>query len=119
KRFVEKPDRTEAAELVSSGYLWNSGMFAFTAAAILEEMRRWEPQLVDAVEAAVEAARADEGPKVRLGDALGQAPAISLDYAVMERADRARVVTLDAGWGDVGSWQSLWEVADPTGGTVT
>lgn len=119
KRFVEKPDQVTAAEFVSSGYLWNSGMFTFTAGAILEEMRRWEPQLVEAVAAAVEAARADHGVKVSLGDSFGQAPAISLDHAVMERTDRARVVTLDAGWSDVGSWQSLWEVADPAGGTVT
>lgn len=119
KRFVEKPDQAAAVEFVASGYLWNSGMFAFTAGAILEEMRRWEPQLVDAVAAAVEEARPDGGAKVRLGDSFGQAPAISLDYAVMERTDRARVVTLDAGWSDVGSWQSLWEVLDPAGGTVT
>lgn len=120
RRFVEKPDSAAAVELVASGYLWNSGMFAFTAGAILGEMRRWEPQLVEAVAAAVETASREEGGmRVRLGDSFGDAPSISLDYAVMERTDRARVVALDAGWSDVGSWQSLWEVLDPDGGTVT
>lgn len=118
RRFVEKPDASTAAEFVASGYLWNSGMFSFTAARILEELRRWEPELVKVVEEAVAASVRDDS-LVRLGEAFGAAPGISIDHAVMERTDRARVVELDAGWSDVGSWQALWEVVAPNGGTIT
>lgn len=118
ERFVEKPDPATAVELVASGHLWNSGMFAFTAGGILAEMRRWEPRVVEAVGDSVRNARSDQGV-VRLGDAFREAPSISIDYAVMERTDHGRVVPLDAGWSDVGSWQSLWEALAPDGRTVT
>lgn len=115
ERFVEKPDRETAERYVASGFLWNSGMFVFTAGAILEELRRFEPEIIEAVEASL--GEPDDGTVLRLGEEFERAPAISLDYAVMERTDRARVVPLDAGWSDVGSWQALWEVL--TGDTDT
>lgn len=115
-RFVEKPDSSTAARFLADGYLWNSGMFAFTAGQILEELKRWEPQVVEAVTEAVTTATRLE-PRVVLGEAFQDSPSISIDHAVMERTDRARVIPLDAGWSDVGSWQALWEVLG--GGTVT
>jgi mannose-1-phosphate guanylyltransferase / mannose-6-phosphate isomerase len=116
-RFVEKPDEQTAKEYVNAGYLWNSGMFVFTAGVMLEEMRRLVPEVEAAAARAVEEARRNDG-LVRLGGSFAAAPSISLDHAVMEHTERGRAVPLDAGWSDVGSWQALWEVAAPDGGTV-
>lgn len=117
ERFVEKPDAGTAASYVAAGYLWNSGMFVFEAGVILEEMRRHEPAVVEAVEAALPDGLRDS--VLTLGESFGDAPSISLDHAVMERTDRAVVVPLDAGWTDVGSWNSVWETLASDGGTVT
>ena len=117
ERFVEKPDADTAARYVAAGYLWNSGMFVFRADVILEELRRHEPAVVEAVAAALPTDAA--GTVVELGEEFGDSPAISIDHAVMERTDRAVVVPLDAGWTDVGSWNSVWEALAPEGGTVT
>lgn len=118
-RFVEKPDRAAAERYVESGYLWNSGMFVFTAGTILEELERRVPDLVSAVTEAVGAAELADDATVRLGPAFSAAPSISIDNAVMEHTEIGKVVPLDAGWSDVGSWQSLWEVSAPDGETVT
>jgi mannose-1-phosphate guanylyltransferase / mannose-6-phosphate isomerase len=110
-RFVEKPAAATAERYLASGrHLWNSGMFVFRVRVLVEEMRRHAPEVVGAVEPAVEAA--GTGPVRTLGGSFLQSPAISVDYAVMERTDRAVVIPLDAGWSDVGSWASLWEIAD-------
>ncbi len=109
-RFVEKPNAATAAELVATKrHLWNSGMFVFTAATLLEEMRTYAPDVLDAVQAAV-AGRARDLDFTRLDAAAFTAcPNISLDYAVAERTTRAAVVPADLGWSDVGSWDALWE----------
>ncbi len=107
--FVEKPDGPTAAEYVASGrYLWNSGMFVFRADALLAEARRHVPDIVSSVTAAFPP---PDGLVGELGPAFASAPAISIDYAVMERTDRAKVVPIDVGWSDVGSWAALWEIA--------
>lgn len=116
-RFVEKPDAATAARYVESGYLWNSGMFVFSAGVILDELRRHAPAIVEAVEAALP--EVGDDTVVQLGSAFGEAPSISIDHAVMERTDRAVVVPLDAGWTDVGSWNSVWEALAVEGDTVT
>ena len=109
-RFVEKPDEETATEYLESGrFLWNSGMFVFTASTYLTELRRHEPEIFDRTASAIESARS-RGPRLDPGDEFGDSPAVSIDHAVMERTDRAVVVTLDAGWSDVGSWHSLWEL---------
>ena len=109
-RFVEKPDAAMAARLVASGdYLWNSGMFVFTAATLLAEMERHAPDVLAAVRRAVEA-RVRDLDFTRLDPAAFAAcPNISLDYAVAERTTMAAVVPADLGWSDVGSWDALWE----------
>ena len=106
--FVEKPDAETAASYLASGrYLWNSGMFVFRSDAVLAEARRHVPEVVTAVEASLGSL---QRPVTRLGPGFGEAPSISIDYAVMERTDRAKVVPLDVGWSDVGSWNALWEI---------
>ncbi len=115
-RFVEKPDAATAQTYVDSGrYLWNSGMFLFSARAYLAELERFEPAIAAACERAVAAAEVD-ADFTRLGAAFLDCPANSIDYAVMERTGRAAVVPLDADWSDVGSWSALHDVLEKDDG---
>ncbi len=106
--FVEKPDAAKAAQFVASGdYLWNSGMFLVPAQGYLDELRRLDPAMLSACEQAYAGAVRDLD-FIRLDRAAFEScRADSIDYAVMEKTDRAAVVPLAAGWGDVGSWASL------------
>jgi mannose-1-phosphate guanylyltransferase/mannose-6-phosphate isomerase len=110
--FVEKPDLPTATGYVESGdYLWNSGMFMFLASRYLEELDRFEPRMVNDCRRAMDVGEEVEGG-IRLDRTAFQAiKGNSIDYAVMERTDRAVVVPLDAGWNDVGSWPALWEIS--------
>ncbi|HEY4530193.1 MAG TPA: mannose-1-phosphate guanylyltransferase/mannose-6-phosphate isomerase [Luteimonas sp.] len=112
-RFVEKPDATTAqAYLDDGGYYWNSGMFLFRAARYLEELGRFRPDMLEAVGRSFKGAARD-GDFVRLDrDAFAASPSDSIDYAVMERTDRAMVLPVDIGWNDVGSWSALWAVSE-------
>lgn len=111
-RFVEKPDAATAAGFLAGGrHLWNSGMFVATAATLVAELERHAPEVLRAVAAALAAAKHDLD-FVRLGpEEFRAAPAISIDYAVMEKTDHAAVVPADIGWSDLGSWASMWDVA--------
>ncbi|HWA79608.1 MAG TPA: mannose-1-phosphate guanylyltransferase/mannose-6-phosphate isomerase [Acetobacteraceae bacterium] len=110
-RFIEKPDKEMAARLLAEGsYLWNSGMFVFTARTLLDELALHAPALLAQVRRAVETRREDPD-FIRLGaEAFCACPAISLDYAVAERTRRAAVVAADLAWSDIGSWRALWEI---------
>lgn len=112
-RFVEKPDAgTAQSYLDASGYYWNSGMFLFRASRYLEELRKFRPDIHDAVGVAFASAQRD-GDFIRLDkDAFSASPADSIDYAVMERTADAMVLPVDIGWSDVGSWSALWDVAE-------
>jgi mannose-1-phosphate guanylyltransferase/mannose-1-phosphate guanylyltransferase/mannose-6-phosphate isomerase len=112
ERFVEKPDRPTAEKYLASGdYYWNSGMFLFAAETFLAEMRRLEPAMLEHCRRALDAAEKD-ADFIRLPkDIFAACPSQSIDYAIMEHAARAAVVPVDMGWNDVGSWQSLWEIA--------
>ncbi|RDD63664.1 mannose-1-phosphate guanylyltransferase/mannose-6-phosphate isomerase [Ferruginivarius sediminum] len=113
KHFVEKPDKATAESYLANGnYLWNSGMFLMSARTLLDEIEGLRPEILDSCQAALAGAARDLD-FLRLDAAAFEAnPGISLDYAVMERTARAAVVSMDAGWSDVGSWQSLWEVLE-------
>ena len=109
--FVEKPDAATAARYVADGYLWNSGNFMFRADTLLVELARLQPAMAKAVTGAVDKAASDLG-FVRLdADAFGSAPRISIDYAVMEKTDRAAVVEGTFRWSDIGSWDAVLEVS--------
>jgi mannose-1-phosphate guanylyltransferase/mannose-6-phosphate isomerase len=112
EKFVEKPDAETAARYVAEGYLWNSGNFVFRAAFLLEEYRRFEPDSAAAVTAAIETSGADLGFVTLDADAFGRSTAKSIDYALMERTDRAAVMPVSYGWSDVGSWQAVWELSE-------
>ena len=110
--FVEKPDLATAERYVADGnYRWNSGMFVFRSSRYLAELNRRNPEMVKAAHAAVEAADRRRG--IRLDPAAFTAsPANSIDFAVMEDTVSGIVVSLDAGWSDVGSWAALWEATE-------
>lgn len=111
ERFVEKPDLATASAYVASGeYYWNSGMFMFSARTFLEELRTFEPDIYDTCQLVMQNLSQDKD-FFRIPAAIFEhCPDNSIDYAVMERTSRALLVPLDAGWNDVGSWSSLWEV---------
>lgn len=118
-RFVEKPDAAKAADFLAGGrHLWNSGMFVATAATLLAELKAHAPKVVEAVEGAMRGIAADLDFHRLAKEPFLAAPSISIDYAVMERTDRAAVVPASIGWSDLGSWAALWEAAparDATG----
>ncbi|MEZ8990156.1 mannose-1-phosphate guanylyltransferase/mannose-6-phosphate isomerase [Vibrio breoganii] len=113
ERFVEKPNLETAIEYVASEeYLWNSGMFLFKASRYLEELEAHRPDILEACKKSIAGCTADLD-FIRLDEAAFKAcPDDSVDYAVMEKTKDAVVVPLDAQWSDVGSFSSLWEVAD-------
>lgn len=111
--FVEKPDLATAQGYVDSGeYFWNSGMFAFKASVFLDELGRFSPEMLIACRKALESA-AEDLDFIRVdADAFKESPADSIDYAVMEKTDKAVVIPMAAGWSDVGSWHALWDISE-------
>jgi mannose-1-phosphate guanylyltransferase/mannose-6-phosphate isomerase len=110
--FVEKPDAQTAARYVAEGYLWNSGNFLFRADTLLAELSRFEPEIAQAAEDAVAGASDDLGFRRLDPDAFARSPPKSIDYAVMEKTDRAAVVEGRFRWSDIGSWDAIFEIAD-------
>jgi len=109
--FVEKPDlKTAQGYLESGDYLWNSGMFAFKAGVFLQELEKFNPQMLAICREAFTAAQRDVDFVRIAAEVFSTCPSDSVDYAVMEKTDKAMVIPLDAGWNDVGSWSALWEV---------
>ncbi|MFZ0095786.1 MAG: mannose-1-phosphate guanylyltransferase/mannose-6-phosphate isomerase, partial [Pseudolabrys sp.] len=110
KSFVEKPDPATATRYVRDGYLWNSGNFLFRADVLLSELERLEPDMASAVKAAVANASNDLGFVRLQPEAFARAPQKSIDYAVMEKTDRAAVVAGQFRWSDIGSWDALFDI---------
>ena len=108
--FVEKPDTETASGYVAERYLWNSGNFAFRADIMLDEIARYEPDIAAAAKLAVEGMARDLDFLRLPAEPFARAPKKSIDYAVMERTERAAVVPVDLGWSDVGSWSAVWDV---------
>lgn len=111
--FQEKPDAATAAQYLASGdYYWNSGMFLFRASTFLGELGRFAPNMHQSAVDAVQQGTASDHGLLLDAEAFGSIDGDSIDYAVMERTDRAVVVPCDLGWNDVGSWASTWEISD-------
>lgn len=105
-KFAEKPDaRTAAKYLLAGDYYWNSGMFSFTIATMLAEFKAYAPEI----------SRKMPQTFARMVADFKNMPAISIDYAVMEKSKKAAVLPIDILWSDVGSWDSLHEVIAPDG----
>ena len=111
--FVEKPDLSTAQKYLDSGeYFWNSGMFVFKAGRYLEELNKYNPEMLAVCKEAYHSAEID-ADFIRLDKAVfSQCPADSIDFAIMEKTNEAVVVPLDAEWNDVGSWSALWDVIE-------
>ncbi|MBV8210713.1 MAG: mannose-1-phosphate guanylyltransferase/mannose-6-phosphate isomerase [Burkholderiaceae bacterium] len=110
KRFVEKPARQTAEQYARSGnFAWNSGMFCFTADACLEGLQRHAPDVLDAARATFESAgtRSAGGQIAFDAETFAAQPNISIDYALMERADNVALIACELGWNDVGSWKAV------------
>ncbi|HEX2560669.1 mannose-1-phosphate guanylyltransferase/mannose-6-phosphate isomerase [Phenylobacterium sp.] len=118
ERFTEKPDLARAEAFVKDPeFCWNAGFFLFPPNLLLAEMGAYQPEVLSAAEAALQAGRS-EGPVVLLdAERFAACPSISIDYAVMEKTRKAAVAACDVPWSDVGSWQELWRLgpADPRG----
>jgi mannose-1-phosphate guanylyltransferase/mannose-6-phosphate isomerase len=110
--FVEKPNAETAARYVAEGYLWNSGNFLFRAGVLMQELARYEPAMATAAEAAVLGASTDLGFLRLEPAAFAGAPQKSIDYAVMEKTDRAAVVAGRFRWSDIGSWDAIFDIAE-------
>jgi mannose-1-phosphate guanylyltransferase / mannose-6-phosphate isomerase len=118
--FVEKPKADKAARYVAEGYLWNAGNFFFRADVMQGELLRFEPLMLEAAAEAVAKAKQDLDFLLLDQAALERAPKKSIDYAVMERTDKAAVVPADIGWSDVGTWAAVCELSpsDSDGNSV-
>ncbi len=120
-RFIEKPDAERAGAMLASGrFLWNAGIFLFTAETLIEAFRQHAPDVLAPVQAASDQAQADLG-FTRLAEGPWQSvPDISIDYAIMERAPNLAVMPYGAGWSDLGGWDAVWQESGPDGaGNVT
>ena len=113
EKFVEKPSIQVARDYIDSGnYLWNSGMFLFKASRYLEELNKFRPDIYAACVDATEGMESDlDFLRIRK-EAFTKCPSDSIDYAVMEQTEDAVLVPMDAGWSDIGSWSSLWDVSE-------
>lgn len=110
-RFVEKPDANTATRYLKSGnYCWNSGIFVWRVATILEELNRYQPHIAKGVET-IKALGGIAGPPESVKQLYRRLPSVSIDNGVMERSSRAAVIPVSFRWSDVGNWSSLEEVA--------
>jgi mannose-1-phosphate guanylyltransferase/mannose-6-phosphate isomerase len=110
-KFVEKPDLTTAEGYIATGeYYWNSGMFLFRASTYLRELESHAPEMLTACRNAWATKESDLNFTRLDAEVFAKCPSDSIDYAVMEKTDRAVVLPLDAGWSDVGSWSALFDV---------
>lgn len=105
--FVEKPDRVFAEKYLEEGnYYWNSGIFMFKTSVILDELKKWAPDIVDVIDS-IDFTSSDNVPFTE----FEKMPNISIDYAVMEKSDRIGFVELNSDWKDLGSWESIYDVS--------
>lgn len=111
-RFIEKPDLDRASQFVEEGgYYWNSGMFLFRAGVYLEELGTHQPDILNACTTAWKRGAASYGFKT-VDACYQEAPSVSIDYAVMEKTDKAAVVPYTGDWSDIGSWSGLADTSD-------
>ncbi len=99
ERFIEKPGREKAEEFVKLGYLWNSGIFLFSPELLIEEFHSHAPEIAEHM-----------GSFSTLLENYASLPAISIDYAIMEKSSRAAVVPYSGEWRDIGNWESVYAI---------
>ena len=112
EKFVEKPNLENAKVIFKDKkYSWNSGMFVFRATAIIEELKKFNPEIYQNCKQCIQKSKLDLD-FLRLDESsFSKCPDISIDIAVFEKTEKAHVLPLDCGWNDIGNWQSLWEIS--------
>ena len=111
--FVEKPSLELAQDYVNAGdYYWNSGIFLFKASKYLKELKSFRPDIYEVCEFSMDDIQEDLDFLRVDKEKFQLCPSESVDYAVMEKTKDAVVVPLDAGWSDIGSWSSLWDISE-------
>jgi mannose-1-phosphate guanylyltransferase len=111
ERFIEKPSRSAAEAMLADGnHLWNGGIFLFRADIYLGALSIHAPDMLAAAKAALAQAKRNGARIFPNNEAFAASPADSIDYAVMEKAERVAVVPVSMGWSDVGSWDALHEI---------
>lgn len=111
--FFEKPDKITAQKYIDNGgHFWNSGIFVLHARTFLDELATLEPDILSAARNALDESDVDLGFQRLNEEAFAASPNISIDYAVMEKTNAAVMLPIDVGWNDVGSWSSLWDIAE-------
>ncbi|MDR9778771.1 sugar phosphate nucleotidyltransferase, partial [Rhizobium hidalgonense] len=102
-RFIEKPNHAKAVEYVESGFLWNAGIFCFSVGTILDELAKYNPELIEHVNKAINLNLLNDQEECLLDlKEFSKAPDISIDYAIMEKSSKVSVVSCDIGWSDIG-----------------
>jgi len=113
EKFVEKPTLELATEYFTSGeHYWNSGMFLFKASRYLDELKKFRPDIYEACKTSLDTTESDLDFLRINKEKFEACPSDSIDYAVMENTRDAVVVPMDAGWSDLGSWLSLWDLSE-------
>ncbi len=111
--FTEKPDLETAKKFIKDKrYTWNSGMFMFTATSILNEIKRFSPEIYAQCFNSIEESNKDLDFQRLNKDHFLKCPNLSIDCAVMEKTTKGVVLPMDVGWSDIGSWQSVWDSAE-------
>lgn len=114
RRFREKPSRAEAEAMVAEGrFLWNAGLFLGRVKDFIQAFENHAPDLISPVSSALDGAEKDLSFTRLAGESWDRARAISVDYAIMEKASNVAAVPVDCGWSDLGSWEALWSAAGP------
>lgn len=120
KAFHEKPNRETARSYLDAGnYYWNSGMFCFKAGAFLEELKKYSPDIYKASRKALEIEKSEDMTRIK-HEAMLNIPENSIDYAVMEKSNKVKVVPSNINWSDVGSFDALYQelAKDKNGNTI-
>ena len=113
KRFIEKPDQEKAKSLIKdTRYLWNSGIFLFKAKTILDELKNYQPNLLELCEETFNKSILDYDFQRLESHSFKKCPNLSIDVAVMEKTKKAKVIPLNADWSDIGNFHSLWEIQE-------
>jgi mannose-1-phosphate guanylyltransferase len=112
KRFMEKPDLETAQQFLDSGdYLWNAGIFVWNVDTLLKSYRQNAPEILDILEKGAAYYNTDKEQEF-IDEAYPNTPKISVDYAIMEKADNIYTIPSDIGWSDLGTWNSLYSYRD-------
>ncbi len=110
KSFIEKPNLEKAKVLIKDNkYLWNSGIFLCKATVVISELKKYEPEILNLCKKSLKKSTDIDFQRIE-NKHFKNCPNISIDYAVMEKTEKAKVMPLNAGWSDFGNWQALWEI---------